>query len=75
MRAGFHPDTAAELRAAVARHRVRMVIADWDNPRVSAVFGDISSYIAEGVRFFDATGLYEAMFGRVALYSLNAAWR
>ena len=67
-------DLAAELRAAVARHRVRMVIADWDNPRVSAVFGDISSYIAEGVRFFDATGLYEAMFGRVALYRVDNRW-
>ncbi len=67
-------DLAGELRATVARYRVRMVIADWDNPRVSAVFGDISSYIAEGVRFFDATGLYETMFGRIALYRVDNRW-
>ena len=67
-------DLAGELRAAVARHRVRMVIADWDNPRVSAVFGDISSYIAEGVRFFDAVGLYEAVFGRIALHRVDNRW-
>ena len=67
-------DLAGELRAAVARHRVRMVIADWDNPRVSAVFGDISSYIASGVRFFDATGLYESMFGRISLHRVDNRW-
>ena len=67
-------DLAGELRASVARHRVRMVIADWDNPRVSAVFGDISSYIAEGVRFFDAIKLYEEMFGRVALDRVDNRW-
>ena len=67
-------DLAGELRAAVARYRVRMVIADWDNPRVSAVFGDISSYIASGVRFFDATGLYESMFGRISLHRVDNRW-
>jgi len=67
-------DLAGELRAAVARYRVRMVIADWDNPRVSAVFGDISSYIAAGVRFFDATGLYESMFGRISLHRVDNRW-
>ena len=68
------PDLAGELRAAVARHRVRTVIADWDNPRVSAVFGDISSNIAAGVRFFDATGLYESMFGRISLHRVDNRW-
>ena len=67
-------DLAGELRAAVARYRVRMVIADWDNPRVSAGFGDISSYIAAGVRFFDATGLYESMFGRISLHRVDNRW-
>ncbi len=67
-------DLGGELRAAVARHRVRMVIADWDNPKVSAVFGDISSYIAEGVRFFDAGALYEAIFGRIALHRVDNRW-
>ncbi len=67
-------DLAGELRAAVARHRVRMVIADWDDRRVSAVFGDISSYIAAGVRFFDATLLYESMFGRISLHRVDNRW-
>ena len=67
-------DLAGELRASVARYRVRMVIADWDNPRVAAVFGDVSSYIAEGVRFFDATALYEAMFGRIVLRRVDNRW-
>ena len=51
-----------------------MVIADWDNPRVAAVFGDVSSYIAEGVRFFDAVVLYEEVFGRIALYRVDNRW-
>ncbi len=67
-------DLGGELRAAVARYRVRMVIADWDSPRVSAVFGDISSYIATGVRFFDATLLYESMFGRISLHRVDNRW-
>src|SRR3989344_4432583 len=67
-------DLAGELRASVARYRVRMVIADWDNPRVAAVFGDVSSYIAEGVRFFDAVVLYEEVFGRIALYRVDNRW-
>jgi len=67
-------DLAGELRATVARHRVRMVIADWDDPRVSAVFRDVSSYIAAGVRFFDATLLYESMFGRIALHRVDNRW-
>ena len=69
-----HADLAGELRATVARHRVRMVIADWDDPRVSAVFRDVSSYIAAGVRFFDAVALYEEVFGRIALYRVDNRW-
>lgn len=67
-------DLAGELRATVARHRARMVIADWDDERVSAVFGGIGSYIAEGVRFFDAVGLYEMVFGRIALRRVDNRW-
>ena len=67
-------DLAGELRATVARYRARTVIADWDDARVSAVFGDVSSYIAEGVRFFDAVGLYEMVFGRIALRRVDNRW-
>lgn len=68
------PDLAGELRAAVARYRARIVIADWDDSRVSAVFSDISAYAAQGVRFFDAISLYETMFGRVALRCVDDRW-
>ena len=58
----------------MARYRARTVIADWVDGRVSAVFGDVSSYIAEGVRFFDAVGLYEMVFGRIALRRVDNRW-
>jgi exopolysaccharide biosynthesis polyprenyl glycosylphosphotransferase len=68
------PDLAEELHATLARHRSRMVIADWSDTRVSAIFGDVSYYIAEGVRFFDAVSLYETVFGRVALRHVDDRW-
>lgn len=68
------PELAEEFQAVLARHRARMVIADWSDPRVSAIFGDISRYVYEGVRFFDATALYEAVFGRVSLRHVDDRW-
>jgi exopolysaccharide biosynthesis polyprenyl glycosylphosphotransferase len=68
------PDLAGELRATIARARARIVIADWDDPRVSAAFGDLSRYLNEGVRFFDAVTLYEAVFGRISLKRVNDRW-
>lgn len=68
------PRLAEELRTVLARHGSRMVIADWSDPRVSSIFGDISGYLYEGVRFFDAVTLYEAVFGRVALRHVDDRW-
>src|SRR3989338_1602710 len=46
----------------------------WSPEPALAVGSDVSSYIAEGVRFFDATAVYEAMFGRIVLRRVDNRW-
>lgn len=68
------PDLARAAAAALAESRGRIIIADWDDPRVAAGFNDLGSWLSRGVRFFDATALYEAVFGRVALRHIDDRW-
>ena len=63
-----------DIQRAVAEHRVRFIIADFSDPRVSKAFPDMYNFLASGIRFFDAMGLYEEVFGRIPLSSVDERW-
>ena len=65
---------AQEVRQAVARVRPRFIIADFNNPRVSAAFPEFYNYLLRGIRFFDVAALYEDVFGRVPLSLVDERW-
>lgn len=68
------PALAEAVRATLLQQSARAVIADWSDSRVASAFPRLETYLAEGVRFFDATALYEEVFGRISLQRLNDRW-
>jgi lipopolysaccharide/colanic/teichoic acid biosynthesis glycosyltransferase len=68
------PGLSATVRAAIERHRPAFVIAHWQDPQVANAFSGLINFIARGVRFVDAMGLYEEVFGRVPLSQLSDQW-
>jgi lipopolysaccharide/colanic/teichoic acid biosynthesis glycosyltransferase len=60
--------------AAMERHKARVVVADFSDTRVSDAFPQVYNLLSVGVRFFDALALYEEVFGRVPLSTLNERW-
>lgn len=68
------PDLSRTIVDAMQRTRSRVVIANFDDPRVSAAFPHIYNLLSAGVRFFDALTVYEEIFGRIPLSRLNEAW-
>lgn len=59
---------------AIVRHGPSFVIAHWQDARVASAFSNLVNYITGGVRFVDAMGLYEEVFGRVPLSVLDEEW-
>jgi exopolysaccharide biosynthesis polyprenyl glycosylphosphotransferase len=68
------PELSRAVVAAMERHRARVVIADFDEQKVSQAFPQMYNLLSVGVRFIDALTLYEDLFGRVPLSRLNTAW-
>lgn len=64
----------AAVKAAVAEHRPSFIIADFNNPAVSAAFPELYNYLMQGIRFIDAKSLYEEVFGRVPLSVIDDRW-
>jgi len=65
---------ADDVETAIRGHKVRYIIADFNDPRVSAAFPEMYSLLFRGVRFFDAMALYEEVFGRIPLSVLDEQW-
>lgn len=65
---------ANAIKEAISLHKPRFIIADFNDPRVAAALPDLYTYLAKGIRFFDALTLYEEVFGRVPLSVLNERW-
>ena len=68
------PSIIEDIKYAVAEHRARFIIADFSDPRVLRGFPDMYNFLAAGIRFFDATALYEEVFGRVPLSVVDERW-
>lgn len=68
------PQLSSAIVAAMQRHRSRVVVADFGDPRVSAAFPQVYNLISLGVRFFDAMPVYEELFGRIPLSVLGNDW-
>ncbi len=68
------PNLAAEVASAVATYHPRFIIADFNDPRVSSAFPNLYNYLFAGIRFVEATALYEDVFGRIALSHINDQW-
>lgn len=62
------------VRHALEESRARIIIADFNNGVVAGAFPELYNLLAQGVRFYDATGLYEELFGRIALNTINDSW-
>ncbi len=67
-------DILKEIREAVAAHRPRFVIIDPASPALSKVFPELYNLAPAGVRFIDVRALYEDVFGRVPLSSVDERW-
>ena len=65
---------ASDIESAVERQKASIIIADFNDTRVSTVFSKLYNSIARGWRFFDSSALYEEVFGRIPLSAMNDAW-
>ncbi len=65
---------AEDIESALLEHSARSIIADFNDPRVSAAFPKFYNSIAQGIRFFDSATLYEEVFGRIPLSVINDIW-
>ncbi len=68
------PGLGVAVEQALADSGARVVIADWDDQRVSGGFSDLGDWLARGILFFDAVALYETVFGRIALQYVDDRW-
>ncbi len=68
------PDLSKMIMMAMELHQARVVIADFDDIRVSSAFPQMYNLLTVGVRFVDALTLYENLFGRIPLSRLDTAW-
>ncbi|MDE1925233.1 MAG: exopolysaccharide biosynthesis polyprenyl glycosylphosphotransferase [Patescibacteria group bacterium] len=68
------PALAREIADTIRAQHIRIVIADWSDPRVAGIFPGLYNYLSAGVRFFDAIALYEDVFGRIALSRIDDRW-
>ncbi len=68
------PTLAADVARAIEDSGARIVIADWNDPRVARAFPNLPAWLAGGVSFLDATTLYETVFGRVVLRQMTDRW-
>lgn len=59
---------------AMERHKACVVVANFDDERVSSAFPHMYNLLSAGVRFFDALSIYEELFGRIPLSRLDTAW-
>ena len=64
----------AAVQHAQRQYRPLFIIADFNDPRVSAAFPELYNYLLQGIRFLDVQALYEDVFGRVPLRTLNESW-
>lgn len=68
------PQLSSAIVAAMQRHRARVIVADFGDPKVSEAFPQVYNLISLGVRFFDAMPVYEELFGRIPLSVLGNDW-
>ncbi len=65
---------AEDIERALHKHHADIVIADFNNPQISATFSKLYNSISGGVRFFDSSTLYEEVFGRIPLSVMSDNW-
>lgn len=65
---------SSTIANALAEYKPRFVIADFSDKRVDAAFPSLYNLLAQGICFFDASALYEEVFGRVPLSHINDTW-
>lgn len=63
-----------EVRHAIEVHKARFLIADLSDARISTMFPELYNSLSGDIRFFDASTLYEEVFGRVPLSKINEEW-
>jgi exopolysaccharide biosynthesis polyprenyl glycosylphosphotransferase len=71
------PDSASlseDIIEATEKHQARFIIANFSDVRVAQAFPQIYNFLSAGIRFFDALGLYETVFGRIPLSLLDERW-
>ncbi len=69
-----HAGLPSRVREVLAQTGARIIIADFNNPAVAGAFPELVNLLGQGVRFFDAASLYEEVFGRIALGSIDNRW-
>mgnify|MGYP003394415737 FL=1 len=64
----------SDIAKAIVGHGAKIIIADFNDPRIASLFPKLYNFLAQGVRFFDAKTVYEEVFGRVPLSVLDDRW-
>ncbi|TSC68897.1 MAG: hypothetical protein G01um101456_453 [Parcubacteria group bacterium Gr01-1014_56] len=68
------PALTLETEAAIKKYNVHFVIADFSDGRVERAFPEAYNFVSRGIRFFDASELFEEVFGRMPLSQINEEW-
>ncbi len=68
------PTLAEDISDAILKHEAPFIIADFNDERVLSAFSKVYNSMTGGIRFFDASELYEEVFGRIPLSVLNDQW-
>jgi exopolysaccharide biosynthesis polyprenyl glycosylphosphotransferase len=68
------PTLAQDVELALSQYGASSIIADFNDSRVSEAFSKLYSSISSGIRFFDASELYEEVFGRIPLSVIDNNW-
>lgn len=63
-----------EVKTLISRDSPKYIVADFSVPLVQTILPSIEPLLAKGVMFYNTMSLYEELFGRVPVSTINIPW-